>query len=755
MKGLSLLTLCLASCQSPNLPAASIQQEPNRAPVDHGGALASLSHADGQDARANLARPAPPRPSQALDDILVLETPRPLVTRAQLGLELVDVDQLNAWALSGTPAKLEEFIPSRALAGQQASIEYVKTFTNALDVPIGALRKASESTWPTAGQTLFFEAPDPGRTWTLEFYLHPRGRSLFAGCRRVQGENGQERIVPVLIESADGASGAALDPDAWNHVAFAFDLDTTGTARVLVNDQIRPFWFGGGRAAVVDPAQTPAPLASLRGLGFNTETAEPYVTFADVRLGSRFVSSAHLTDVFDPLNGVVPNRMDTPTFDWSASALQHAVVEDGALVWAPGQWRRDEPVVLDANGQPDPTLSPPLPRTCHAVVGLGDGRLLVFGGELRDSHLGGMANGGDTWIYDLRAQTWEQVMGEGPPPRCHIGIATNPDHSMVFLQGGWFNPGPDEDEVVYIDTWLFDPATKRWSEQPRSREDNLNSDVQPVFDEARGLFVYAAATSLWTFDPSVGVLEWQPDLPIYVEGSKEVYRGLPGEAMTWYDTKYKLIARFGGYVDSKQVDKELQDKMFLYFPARNLLVRRQFEGRGPAPRTRGAIAYDTKRQRVMLFGGILGGLDERIDDLWTYDVEANRWTELRAANRPGQRGGYFGMAYDAASDTFVVPFGRQDKETFPDEVWRLEWRPDAIGSARFVFRSTGWPLMEPQATWGQGAGHVEWRVKDADAPWGAWGHQALVGATATEQYVDVRVSLPPDTRLDNLEWVAR
>ena len=727
MKGLALLALCLVGCQSPDPPAA-----PKEVPL-------------------------PPAPDQALDDVLALSTPRPLMTRAQLGLELVGVEQLLAWGLRGTRAAPEEFVLSRPQVGQLVPITYSKVFTTAIDVPIGASVDSPTSAWPAVGQTLLFEAPEMGRTWTLDFYLHPRGQSLFAGCRRIQADDGKERFVPVLVKSADASAGAALDPNAWNHVAFALDLDTTGTARVIVNDQVRPFWIGGGREAVVDPQQTPAPLVSLRGIGFSTEPKAQYITFADVRLGQRYASSAHLMDVFDPLDGVFPARLDTPTFDWNASVLKHAVVENDALVWAPGQWSRDEPVVLDANGNPDPTLSPPLPRTCHAVASLGDGRLLVFGGELRDSHWGGMANGSDTWIYDLRAQTWEQVLGESPPPRCHIGIASNPDHSLVFLQGGWFNPGPGEEEIVYTDTWLFDPVYKRWTQQAHSSDDNLNSDVQPVFDSARGVFVFAAATSLWTFDPAVGVLEWQPGLPIYVEKSKEVYRGLPGEAMTWYDPKYKLIARFGGYVDSKEVDKELQDKMFLYFPARNFLVRREFEGRGPTPRTRGAIAYDTTRQRVMLFGGILGDLDERINDLWTYDVEANRWTELRAANRPGPRGGYFGMAYDAESDTFVVPFGRQDKETFPDEVWRLEWRPDAIGSAHFVFRSKGWPLMMPQATWdsSEPAGRVEWRVSVDGVAWSAWGSDALVGATAAEQFVDVRLSLPPNARLQALDWVAR
>ena len=183
----------------------------------------------------------------------------------------------------------------------------------------------------------------------------------------------------------------------------------------------------------------------------------------------------------------------------------------------------------------------------------------------------------------------------------------------------------------------------------------------------------------------------------------------------------------------------------------------------PGPRVRGAVAYDTKRDRSVLFGGITGGLDDRANDLWTFDSRTKRWTEHRASNAPGPRGGYFGMAYDEERDVFVVPFGRQDRDVFLDEVWRLSFDDEAWGSATWRFDRAGWPDgLVPAVAWGEPVPGTEeadgstveeleprllLRGSEDGVTFGAWGE-----AVGDERFVDVRVELPPGMRLTGLGW---
>ena len=86
----------------------------------------------------------------------------------------------------------------------------------------------------------------------------------------------------------------------------------------------------------------------------------------------------------------------------------------------------------------------------------------------------------------------------------------------------------------------------------------------------------------------------------------------------------------------------------------------------PPGRAGHAMAYDMKRDRVVLFGGSYNG-SLFYDDTWEWDGVG--WTEIPSAVRPPARGDH-AMAYDP-STTKVIMFGGANPGLVPNETW--EW----------------------------------------------------------------------------------
>jgi hypothetical protein len=88
---------------------------------------------------------------------------------------------------------------------------------------------------------------------------------------------------------------------------------------------------------------------------------------------------------------------------------------------------------------------------------------------------------------------------------------------------------------------------------------------------------------------------------------------------------------------------------------------------GPGERVHHAMAYDSRRQRVVLYGGF-GSAPERSPDVWEWD--GARWARI-VASGPGIRT-HHRMAYDAARGVIVMYGGGRDRNTW---TWNgSEWR---------------------------------------------------------------------------------
>ena len=97
----------------------------------------------------------------------------------------------------------------------------------------------------------------------------------------------------------------------------------------------------------------------------------------------------------------------------------------------------------------------------------------------------------------------------------------------------------------------------------------------------------------------------------------------------------------------------------------------------PSARSSHAMAYDSKSDRVIQFGGVqnVGGTFVEVNDTWAYDFNTNTWTNRSPAVAPSPRLGHR-LAYDAESDRAVLLGGHRGRDpsaAFFDDTWSYDF----------------------------------------------------------------------------------
>lgn len=106
-------------------------------------------------------------------------------------------------------------------------------------------------------------------------------------------------------------------------------------------------------------------------------------------------------------------------------------------------------------------------------------------------------------------------------------------------------------------------------------------------------------------------------------------------------------------------------------------------GELPPARFGHTLVFDSRRQRLLLFGGQASGF---FNDTWAFDLQSSRWNRLaESSGAPSRRYGHSAI-YDAARDRMIVSHGFTDSGRF-DDTWALDlaantWRDISPPSGR-------------------------------------------------------------------------
>ena len=219
----------------------------------------------------------------------------------------------------------------------------------------------------------------------------------------------------------------------------------------------------------------------------------------------------------------------------------------------------------------------------------------------------------DLWAYSIGSQSWSAVpvAGSKPPGRFGHTLILDPVRGRLIVFGGQAGGG------FFSDTWAFDLGSKSW--QQLSSDDagpKRRYGHSAIYDPVRDRMIISHGfTNSGRFDDT-----WVFDF------SKNGWREIS--------------------------------------PASDRPLRRCLHH----------AAYDPKRDQMFLYGGCSSGFGPcPQEDLWTLDLQNNRWTQRVASLRPPGRERY-GMAFDNRRDRLVVFAGGGNADLLND-TW--EYDPEA------------------------------------------------------------------------------
>ncbi|MCC5830847.1 MAG: hypothetical protein JJU36_15480 [Phycisphaeraceae bacterium] len=244
----------------------------------------------------------------------------------------------------------------------------------------------------------------------------------------------------------------------------------------------------------------------------------------------------------------------------------------------------------------------PSARTGHTMVyDAGREAILLFGGRDEEGRLLG-----DMWSYDGRQ--WRQLrIPQTPSARDQATMVFDPAREQVTLFGGREGPlrASSETHVLMERSWGRRPViTSPPGRYGHGMAWDDHRRVGVLFGGTRGGF--PALNDTWEWN---GV-SWQQAT---VEQSPPAARGI---SMV-YDPGAQRVLMFGG----RLVDPD--QRGFLGLWSWNGATWHQFdERRRPLDRAYAAMALDTARNQIILFGGMTR--DNHLADTWAIDLPAPR-----------------------------------------------------------------------------------------------------------------------------------
>ena len=273
----------------------------------------------------------------------------------------------------------------------------------------------------------------------------------------------------------------------------------------------------------------------------------------------------------------------------------------------------------------------PSPRNgCALAYDSTRGKVVLFGGSDQTSSFLQ-----DTWEWDGRNWTEVTPAGQSPSPRQEHKMVYDSARGKVVLFGGLESSG------TYQDTWEWDGHS--WTEMtPAGDNPSARFSHAMAYDSARGKVVLFGGRVNFT-EPAGDTWEWNGCqwMEVTPAGDNPVPRNASALA---YDSARSKMVLFGGY-DSQSSLRDTWE----WDGSQWVEVTPASTQDSPWYRFSHAMAYDSRRQRVVIFGGTQFQSNSE-----TWEWNGTIWEERVPANEHPPALSYHQMVYDSARGEMVI-----------------------------------------------------------------------------------------------------
>jgi hypothetical protein len=267
-----------------------------------------------------------------------------------------------------------------------------------------------------------------------------------------------------------------------------------------------------------------------------------------------------------------------------------------------------------------------------------------------------------------------------PSPRGYVSIAYDAESQQVVLYGGQIGPWGLRTSVNG-ETWAYDVTANVWAQMFPKLRPNDKAAAQLGYDvESDRVIMYGGGICLWGLATEE---TWAYD---YNTNTWEKMAYGPKDhlgARLAYDSKSDRMILFGG-IDVR--DWFLQDDTWAYDYNSDTWTEMK-AAVSPPGRNYQAMTYDSKADRVLTWGGMYIDESPLPESMWAYDYNSNTWEELLTGKKPYPKSrDYAAMAYDVGSDRTIlfggvpIPIDDPDGET---------------GTWAYDYKTNTWTEMNP------------------------------------------------------------
>ncbi len=193
-----------------------------------------------------------------------------------------------------------------------------------------------------------------------------------------------------------------------------------------------------------------------------------------------------------------------------------------------------------------------------------------------------------------------------------------------------------------------------------------------------------------------------------------------------YDSINDKMVLFGGY------DGLVNDETWIYDPSTGLWEKIALTWK-PSARYGHSMTFDSGTGKVILFGGMTDEYGRTTNDTWLYDVGLSNWTQVSTTTNPSARA-YSSMTYDSDGG-FILLFGGSSggNETwkFDTGAW-LDVTPATTPSPRYGHAMAYDSASQRTVLFGGSGGNETWIYYSGNNTW--WNSTTLVAPSSRKHH---------------------